>query len=515
MTVRDVARVLSVSLDGVVGRMVEVEAHIAPGLPGLTLVGLGDTAVAQARDRVRAAVLTSRESWPQSRITVNLHPASLPKRGSGFDLAIAAAILAAAGAVPAGPLAELVILAELGLDGRVRPVPGVLPAVLAAVGSGHPVVVVAAASAAEAMLVPGAQVRPVRHLGELLSALRGLTPWPDVDIASDDPAAQDIGPTAPDLADVIGQPLARRAVEVCAAGGHHLYMYGPPGVGKSLLAERLPGLLPPLTADDALEVAAIRSLTGDLDPVQVRRRTPPFEAPHHTATVAAMVGGGSGVLRPGAVSRAHRGVLLLDEAPEFEPRVLDALREPLENGCVTVARSGWSQTVPARVLLVLAANPCPCGVDGTPTSQCVCTPAQRRRYRSRLSGPLLDRVDVQVQVQPISRAMLLAASGDEQPECSELVAARVAAARNRQRARLRPLGHSLNSQVPAAVLRRALPLDAAATRDLGRAVDRGLLSMRGVDRVLRVAWTLADLAGIERPTATQVREGLVLRRGTS
>ncbi|MCU0265661.1 MAG: YifB family Mg chelatase-like AAA ATPase, partial [Actinomycetia bacterium] len=355
------ARTRSVALVGVVGRTVEVEVDVVGGLPGLTLVGLPDAALSEARDRVRAAVVNSGAKWPGQRITVNLSPASLPKQGSGFDLALATGVLAASGSVPAERVAELVLLGELGLDGRVRPVRGVLPSVLAAVQAGFRRVVVPRDNAAEAALVPGAEVVAVDWLAGLVAVLRGQAPaevvdaW-DVDAASAHGAAAPAG-GAPDLADVAGQAEGRHAVEIAAAGGHHLLLVGPPGAGKTMLAERLPGLLPPLTRAQALEVTAVHSVAGTLPPGRPLVTHPPLRAPHHTSSAAAVVGGGSGLARPGAASLAHHGVLFLDEAPEFGHGVLDALRQPLESGEVVLDRSRGSVRYPARFQLVLAANP--------------------------------------------------------------------------------------------------------------------------------------------------------------
>jgi magnesium chelatase family protein len=511
------ARTYSVALVGVRGHLIEVEADITSGLPATILVGLPDTALREARDRIRAAIVNSGESWPNSKITVGLSPATLPKRGSGFDLAIAIAILAAAEAVPLPALAGKMFLAELGLDGRLRPVPGVLPAVVAA-EAGVDTVVVAAQNVAEAALVPGVQVLGASSLVEVIIWLRGGPP-PPLPAAADPPP----GP-APDsrfalakkldLAEVLGQAEARLAAEICAAGGHNLSLLGPPGAGKTMLAERLPTILPPLDTAAAIEVTSIHSVAGHLTPGSGLMTVPPFWAPHHTASMAAIVGGGSGVIRPGAASLAHRGILFLDEAPEFHRDVLDALRQPLESGEVVIARASSQAVFPARFTLVLAANPCPCAKTAGPgASGCSCSPAARRRYLARISGPLLDRVDVKVRLQPVSRRDML--YDRKFAEWSAVVAQRVVAARERCAARLAGTPWRMNAEVPGTVLRRMFPPRPAALTSLDRAMELGQVSARGADKIVRVAWSLADLAGQVEPGADQVNLAIGLWLGVT
>ncbi len=518
------ARTCSVALVGTEGVVVEVQADLEPGVAAFTLVGLPDKSLSESRDRVRAAITNSGESWPQRKLTVGLSPAAVPKSGSGYDLAVACAVLAAAERIAPDAVADLMMIGELGLDGRVRPVRGVLPAVLAAADAGYRTVVVAERTAAEAALVPGVSVLGVRTLRQLVAVLND-EPVPDEppdDGDRPDPLGSGLAPLGatagrgpapaarPDLADVAGQPLARQALEVAAAGAHHLYLCGPPGAGKTMLAERLPGLLPPLTGSEALEVTAVHSVAGTLPPGRPLIETPPYCAPHHSATTPSVIGGGSGLPRPGAISLAHRGVLFMDEAPEFGPQVLEALRQPLESGHVVIARAAGVMRLPARFLLVFAANPCPCGRAGS-VGGCCCSPSAVRRYQARLSGPLMDRIDLRVTVDAVGRAELI---GPERAgESTARVAARVRAARDRAAERYRGLPWTTNSEVPGHELRSRWRAAPGALRDVEREMERGLLTARGLDRVLRVAWTVADLAGHERPDAHDVGQALQLRTG--
>jgi magnesium chelatase family protein len=497
-----IARTLTVTLDGVVGRLVEVQADLADGLPGTTIVGLPDPVLNEARDRVRAAIANSGRAWPARKITLALSPASLPKRGSQLDVALAVAVLAAAGDVPEDRLGSVLLLGELALDGELRAVPGTLPAVLAACRAGLRRAVVPAPNVAEASLVTDVDVRGAVRLADLIGFLRGESD----ELVAGQPGIGTRVPPRLDMADVIGQQTGRRAIEVAAAGGHHLFLAGPPGVGKTMLASRLPGILPPLDDTAALEVTAVQSIAGLVDPGAPLVRTPPFQAPHHTASAAALVGGGSRLPRPGMISLAHRGVLFLDEAPEFERRALDALRQPLESGVVQVSRASWNVTFPAEVQLILAANPCPCA---SPDDDCGCTRMARRRYLFRLSGPLLDRIDLQVPLKPVDPADLL---GDPlAAEPTEVVAKRVAEARATAADRLTGTRWRTNAQVPGSELRTRWRLPRRVTATADEALYAGVVGARGYDRVLKVAWSISDLAGRTTPTPEDIDEAVTWR----
>lgn len=494
-------RAFSVAVRGLDGQIVEIEADITSGLPGVHLVGLPDAALQESRDRVRAAITNSGQEWPASRLTLALSPATLPKVGSVYDVALAAAVLSANATAPWRQLATTVLLGELALDGRVRPVRGVLPAVLAARNSGWVGAVVPVDNLAEASLIDGIEVRGMRTLRQLLGWLAGTTQLPGrIHTTARRPA------TPVDLAEIVGQAQARFAVEVAAAGAHHLMLTGPPGVGKTMLAQRLPGLLPPLTDSEALEVTAIHSVAGLLSGSAPLITTPPFIAPHHSSSVAALVGGGSGMARPGAVSRAHRGVLFLDECAEIGVSSLEALRTPLEDGEIRLARRDGVACYPARFQLVLAANPCPCAPADP--RDCICKPMIKRRYLGRLSGPLLDRVDLRVEMHPARAGALSATAG----ESTGQVRARVAAARAAAAGRWKPHGFRTNAEVSGTLLRREFRLGNAVMAPLRTALERGLLSIRGVDRSLRVAWTLADLAGRSTPGPDEVAAALSFRQ---
>jgi len=509
----------TVSLHGAVGHLVDVQTDVSPGQVGLTMVGRPDVSLSEARDRCRMAIVNSRLQWPATRrITVLLSPADLVKRGTHFDLAIAVSVLAAAGELPAASLADTLFIGELTLDGGLRSVPGVLPMVLAAAARGIDRVFVPEPHAREAAMVPGMVVIGMRSLSQVVAELRG----------EEVPEAAPVAPMSGnrllawrgserreelDMADLVGLEDTRYAVEVAAAGGHHLMLSGPKGSGKTSIAERIPGLLPDLTPEESLELTAIHSLAGALEPGDGLLVRPPWSAPHHDASKASLLGGGNNAVRPGELSRAHAGVLFLDEFPLFRSDVIEALRQPLESGEITVARRDESVTLPARGMLVLACNPCPCG-EFTPkpqTNGCRCEERLRRAYRHKITGPVADRIDIVRHVVAEDRR----GRNDrfEHRESSAEIRARVERARSRQAHRYAGCSWRLNAHAPAPVLRERWPLTSEAQDRIDEVTWQGELSQRGAARVWRLAWTVADLAGLDRPDLAEAQTALALRAG--
>ncbi|WP_164996702.1 YifB family Mg chelatase-like AAA ATPase [Actinomyces minihominis] len=524
------ARTYTVALAGLLGTVVEVQTHIGPGIVGTTLVGLPDASLREAKERVRAALFSCAVPTLNKRVTINLSPADLPKAGSGFDLGIAISVLVARGELPNLAVTETVFAAELGLDGSLQPVPGALPIALAAREAGFSRLVVSPEMMGEARLVEGIEVVGGAHLADILTVFRqrghslvdSLEGWEIVQGLTDQ-RMQLEADTLPhqsrggmliqgevpemDVADVRGQPEAVQALGIAAAGGHHMLMLGPPGVGKTMLATRLQAVLPDLSKFESVQVTALRSLVGGSAPVDHLAVRPPLEQPHHSASLVSLIGGGSPV-RPGSVSLAHAGVLVLDEAPEFQVRVLDALRQPLESGMIAVHRAQQRVEFPARFQMVMTANPCPCGgAIRSGDERCRCSYAQRDRYWARISGPLLDRLDIRLH---ISRPHHSALTRDQTPTSAEL-RERTTEARRRAAFRWRNEAWSVNAEVPGRFLRDHTQLAPADANAVQKAIESGQISLRGADRILRLAWSVADWEGHETPSTEDMARAIELR----
>lgn len=502
-----IGKMKAVALQGLLGSLIEIECDISDGIPMYSLLGLPDASLQESRERVRAALTNTGQKWPNKKVTVSLSPAWLPKSGPAFDLAIALSLLVADGVLPQAPLDGAIILGELALDGGIRPVRGVLPSLIAAFKSGVTRAIVPSANQGEAELMEQMEILAFEDISQIY---RWLTTGEYPFIEAPDESLQPVEDSL-DFADVAGQQVARFAAEVAATGGHHLLLIGPPGAGKTMIASRIPSILPPLTMEEALEVTAIHSISGGLRDRSAMSRTAPIVSPHHTASRASIVGGGGRTIQPGAISLGHRGVVFIDEAPECASGILDALRQPLESGEITIARQAGNITFPAQFLLILAANPCPCGKYSGKGHGCTCSSIEVRRYLGKLSGPLMDRIDIRIAVDPVGRIEL---ASQELGESSADIRGRVMEARARAAHRYKDEKWKLNAEIPSRALRREYAPDRSAMNFLHDELDQERITARGLHKVARLSWTLADLSGKEKPGLVEVQNAYQLRSGS-
>ncbi len=500
------AKVTSASTWGIEGYLIDVEVDISAGLPALNIVGLPDSAIRESRERVRAAIKNSGYDFPAQRITVNLAPADIKKEGSSFDLPIAIGIITASGFIPNEALMRKLFIGELSLDGSINPVKGVLSITLTAKKEGFEAVILPATNIREATLIEGIRIYGIRNLSEAISFLRGeYMPEPAVAGIIQD---QELSSEQLDFNEVKGQQFAKRALEIAAAGGHNILMIGPPGAGKTMMAQRFPTILPDMTVDECIETTRIHSVAGTLNPEIPLITRRPFRSPHHTSSDIAIIGGGA-FPKPGEVSLAHNGVLFLDEITEFRRNVIEALRQPLEDGRVVVSRAQATVVFPSRFILIGASNPCPCGNLGNPQRACICLPSQIQRYRSKLSGPLLDRIDIQIEIPPVKFADL---SEKVSEESSNSIKKRVEVAKKIQNERFKEKGFTSNARMKPKDIKKYCKLPAEALSFLERAMDRLKLSARAYTRILKVARTIADLDGSESITTEHVAEAIQYRK---